>query len=203
MVGAAFAEASATREAAGHEGSERPASGGVGREGSERPVGGEGLLLGKDRYVVVQGSPSLDSMGETLTMMIRVCPAAKSRGLVDIFTKGDNHVLQVKDGKTLTFFAGGWGRGDCTVDLPDNWVGHWHHLAGVCTGRALLLYIDGRLAGRSVVDGLVNLSVANKWVVGRNEEFPGERIFEGRVRDVRVYAAALGEGEIFARSGVR
>ena len=54
------------------------------------------------------------------------------------------------------------------------------------------------LAGRSVVDGLVNLSVANKWVVGRNEEFPGERIFEGRVRDVRVYAAALGEGELLA-----
>jgi putative alpha-1,2-mannosidase len=174
MVGATFAEASAG------------------------PVGGGGLLLGKDQYVVVQGSPSLDSMGETMTMMVRVYPATKSRGLVDIFTKGDNHVLQVKDGKTLTFFAGGWGRGDCTVDLPDDWVGHWHHLAGVCTGHVLLLYIDGRLAGKSVVDGVVNLSVANKWVLGRNEEFPGERIFEGRVRDVRVYAAALGQGEIQA-----
>ena len=65
-------------------------------------------------------------------------------------------------------------------------------------GRVLLLYIDGRLAGRSVVGGVVNLSVANKWVVGRNEEFPGERIFEGRVRDVRVYAAALGAAEIQA-----
>jgi hypothetical protein len=159
-------------------------------------AGGGGLLLGKDRYVVVPGSPSLDKMGETMTMMVWVYPAAKSQGLVDIFTKGDNHVLQVKDGKTLTFFAGGWGRGDCTVDLPEGWVGHWHHLAGVCTGRVLLLYIDGRLAGRSVVDGLVNLSVTNKWVLGRNEEFPGERIFEGRVRDARVYAAALGEAEI-------
>jgi len=107
-------------------------------------------------------------------------------------------VLQLKDGKTLTFFAGGWGRGDCTVDLPDDWVGHWHHLAGVCTGSTLLLYIDGRLAGRSVVDGVVNLSVTNKWVLGRNEEFPGERIFEGRVRDAKVYAAALGEAEIRA-----
>jgi hypothetical protein len=185
MVGAAFAEASVGGGAAGH-------------EGSERPAGGGGLLLGKKRYVIVPGSPSLDSMGETMTIMVRVYPATKSRGLVDIFTKGDNHVLQVKDGKTLTFFAGGWGRGDCTVDLPDDWIGHWHHLAGVCTGQVLLLYIDGRLAGRSVVDGVVNLSVANKWVVGRNEEFPGERIFEGRVCDARVYAAALGEGEIQA-----
>jgi putative alpha-1,2-mannosidase len=165
---------------------------------SEGPGGGEGLQLGKDRYVVVPGSPSLDDMGETMTMTVWVYPAAKSQGLVDIFTKGDNHVLQVKDGKMLTFFAGGWGRGDCTVDLPDNWVGHWHHLAGVCTGSALLLYIDGRQAGRSVVDGVVNLSVTNKWVVGRNEEFPDERIFEGRVRGVRVYAAALGEREIQA-----
>ena len=172
--------------------------GGAGREGSEKQGEGGGLLLGKDRYVVVPGAPSLDNMGETMTMMVGVYPVAKRQGLVDIFTKGDNHVLQVKDGKTLTFFAGGWGRGDCTVDLPDDWVGHWHHLAGVCTGRELLLYIDGRLAGKSVVDGLVNLSVANKWVLGRNEEFPGERIFEGRVRDTRVYAAALGEAEIRA-----
>jgi len=160
--------------------------------------GGGGLLLGKDRYVVVSGAPSLDNMGETMTMAVWIYPAAKSQGLVDIFTKGDNHVLQLKDGKTLTFFAGGWGRGDCTVDLPDDWVGHWHHLAGVCTGSTLLLYIDGRLAGRSVVDGVVNLSVTNKWVLGRNEEFPGERIFEGRVRDAKVYAAALGEAEIRA-----
>jgi hypothetical protein len=129
-------------------------------------------------------------------MMVWVCPAEKGRGLVDIFTKGDNHVLQVKDGRTLTFFAGGWGRGDCTVDLPDDWIGHWHHLAGVCTGRELLLYIDGRLAGKAAVDGVVNLSVTNKWVLGRNEEFPGERIFQGRVRDARVYGEALGEGDI-------
>ena len=175
-AGAAFAAASATGAGAG----------------------GGGLLLGKDRYVVVPSAPSLDNMGETMTMAVRVYPVAKRQGLVDIFTKGDNHVLQIKDGKTLTFFAGGWGRGDCTVDLPDDWVGHWHHLAGVCTGRELLLYIDGRLAGRSVVDGLVNLSVTNKWVLGRNEEFPDERIFEGRVRDARVYGEALGEGEIRA-----
>ncbi len=157
---------------------------------------GEGLLLGKDRYIEVPNSRSLDEMGETITMMIRVLPATAGPGLVDIFTKGDNHVLQVKDGKTLTFFAGGWGRGDCTVDLPDDWIGHWHHIAGVCTGHELRLYIDGRLAGKSAADGVVNLSVTNKWVLGRNEEFPGERIFNGRVRDARVYAAALSEEEV-------
>jgi putative alpha-1,2-mannosidase len=170
----------------------------VGKGAVGKVAKGEGLLLGKDCYVEVPNAPSLDEMGETITMMIRVLPATASRGLVDIFTKGDNHVLQIKDGKTLTFFAGGWGRGDCTVDLPDDWIGHWHHLAGVCTGHELRLYIDGRLAGKSTADGVVNLSVTNKWVLGRNEEFPGERIFHGRVRDARVYAAALTEEEIRA-----
>jgi putative alpha-1,2-mannosidase len=152
---------------------------------------GNGLLrLGKDCYVEVNSASSLDRMGETITMMAWVYPMAGSGGLVDLFTKGDNHVLQVK-GNSLSFFAGGWGRGDCTVDLPADWLLHWHSIAGVCTGEELLLYIDGELKGRSKVDGKVNLSVSNHWVLGRNEEFPGQRIFKGYMDRVRVWAEAL------------
>ncbi len=137
------------------------------------------LLLGKDYYVEVPNSPSLDILGETLTMMAWVYPVAGGGDLVDLLTKGDNHVLQVVDNKSLSFFAGGWGRGDCTVGLPADWLGHWHHIAGVCEGSTLRLYIDGVQKGIARVEGRVNLSTTHKWTLGRNEEFPGKRIFNG------------------------
>ena len=160
------------------------------------PWTGDSLLFGKDCFVEVPASLSLDSMGETITMMLWVYPTGGSNGLVDLLTKGDNHVLQVAGNKMLTFFAGGWGRGDCTVPLPANWMNHWHHLAGVCTGDSLYVYIDGRLQGSSKVDGRVNLSVPNKWNIGRNDEFPSDRIFNGFIKGVKVFAAPLKAAEI-------
>ncbi|MBN8851192.1 MAG: hypothetical protein BGO55_10185 [Sphingobacteriales bacterium 50-39] len=164
--------------------------------GHDAKVVGKGPLFGKDHYLEVPNAPALDSMGEMLTMMAWVYPMEKGEGLVDIFTKGDNHVLQVGGNRTLTFFAGGWGRGDCTVDLPSDWWGHWHHIAGVCEGTVLKIYIDGVLKGSSNVDGRVNLSVTNKWTLGRNEEFPGQRVFNGYIDAAKVFTEPLTEEEI-------
>jgi len=154
------------------------------------------LLLGDSCFVEINNSPALDKLGETITMMAWVCPTAASKGLVDLFTKGDNHVLQVSDNKTLTFFAGGWGKGDCTVNLPEDWQWHWHHIAGVCNGQILLLYIDGILKGSVKLETKANLSVLNKWTLGRNEEFPSERIFHGYIDKVKVFEAPLSGEEV-------
>jgi len=156
------------------------------------------LLLGKNCYLEVPNALSLDRMGETITMMTWVYPVAISGGLTDLFTKGDNHVLQVVGNRQLSFFAGGWGRGDCTVDLPVDWLGHWHHIAGVCEGSKLRVYIDGKLAGEANVGGRVNLSVYNKWTFGRNEEFPDQRIFNGYMDKMKVYRDALTAEDISA-----
>ncbi|GAA3982712.1 GH92 family glycosyl hydrolase [Mucilaginibacter dorajii] len=156
----------------------------------------EKLLFGDYTYVEMPNTPVLDRMGETITMMGWVYPTGKEKGLVDMITKGDNHVLQTMDNKTLTFFAGGWGRGDVTVNVPANWTNHWHHVAGVCTGNGLYLYIDGVLAGTAALDVTVNLSVNNKWVLGRNEEFPSERVFHGYINEVKVFESALSANEI-------
>jgi putative alpha-1,2-mannosidase len=154
------------------------------------------LLFGDDTFIEIPNAPVLDRMGETLTMMGWIYPTSAENGLVDMITKGDNHVLQVTDNRTLTFFAGGWGRGDCTVNLPAGWLNKWHHIAGVCTGNALYLYIDGVLTGTAVLDVTVNLSVNNKWTLGRNEEFPSERIFHGYIDKVKVFESALSADEI-------
>jgi len=157
---------------------------------------GKHFLLGKDCFVEVPNAPGLDVMGNTLTMMAWVYPMGNERGLIDMVTKGDSHVLQTENGKTLTFFAGGWGRGDVTVPVPDNWKDHWHHIAGVCYGDSLKLYIDGQLKGTTIVSDNVNLSGINKWTLGRNEEFPSARIFNGYMDKVKVFAAPLSEKEI-------
>lgn len=156
------------------------------------------LIFGDNTFVEIPNAPVLDRMGETITLMGWIYSTGAEKGLIDMITKGDNHVLQLTDGKTLTFFAGGWGRGDCTVNLPVNWANHWHHIAGVCTGNALYLYIDGVLTGTAVLDVTVNLSVNNKWTLGRNEEFPSERIFHGDIDRVKVFESALSANEILS-----
>jgi len=145
----------------------------------------------REGYVEVENSPVLDELGETLTMAVRVYPSENGEALMDILSKGDHDVLQVKDNKQLSFFAGGWGRGDVTVDLPPDWIGHWHSLVGVCSGNELRLYIDGKLSGMTRLTERVNLSGTNKWTLGRNEEFPGQRVFRGKLDRVQVWAAAL------------
>ncbi|GEM_PF-6293271 len=60
----------------------------------------------------------------------------------------------------------------------------------------LWLYIDGKLAGSAKVDGSVNLSVNSNWQIGRNEEFPSERVFHGAMDLVKVYEQPLTPEEI-------
>jgi beta-galactosidase len=165
-------------------------------------TGGRGILLGKDVYGWLAGSRSLDELGRRLTMAIWVYPVKKEEGLVDVFTNGDEHVLQIAGGRSLTFFAGGWGRGDCTVDLPADWLNHWHFLAGVCDTGGLRLYIDGSLRGFTPLEGGGVLSGGgNVWMIGRNAEFPGQRIFEGRVDRPMIILEALDAGAVRALYG--
>lgn len=153
------------------------------------------FAFGDSSYVVIPSSASLDQLDTTLTMMTWVFPIRAEAGLTDLLTKGDNHVLQVS-GTNLTFFAGGWGRGECSAALPADWLNHWHHIAGVCEGARLVLYIDGVQAGSTPLDDRASLSVLPRWQLGRNEEFPGERIFHGRLRNVKVLAEPLTASEI-------
>ena len=156
----------------------------------------DSLLFDKDTYVEMGRSESLELTGQAITMMAWVFPKKITTGYQDIFTKGDKQVIQVSKGKKVVFFAGGWGIGDCTADLPDNWINHWHHLAGVCDGKNLKLYVDGQLKAVTQLSGAVDLSSSNHWCLGRNEEFPGQRIFSGYMDKVRIFSLPLTAGEI-------
>jgi hypothetical protein len=60
------------------------------------------------------------------------------------------------------------------------------------------LYIDGALKGETAVDELASLNVAAGWTIGSNEEFPFNRTFNGKIRNVKIYAAPLSENDIKA-----
>lgn len=156
---------------------------------TKTPDPGKGAFASNsDAYIEIPNARSLDEMGTTLTMMAWIYPTEQVPGLVDVFSKGDTHVLQIVDGQMLSFFAGGWGRGDITVPLPEHWLNSWHHIAGVCDKQGLKIYIDGVLKGETKLDDPVNLSVGNKWTIGRNEEFPGTRIFKGYIQEAKIYS---------------
>jgi len=171
--------------------------------GKEPQPARQPLLFGKDCFVEVPHAPGLNQIEQTLTMMAWVKPTAAASGLVDLFTKGDAHVLQVVNGKTLNFFAGGWGRGECSTLLPDNWLHHWHHIAGVCDGASLRLYVDGVLKAVTPLSEKGIRDVHSHWNVGRNEEFPSARIFNGYMKDIKLFAAPLSAAAIQAEMGMQ
>ena len=157
---------------------------------------GKILKLGKDSFVEVENPMEDGSFAETLTMMLWICPDNDNLRLSDIFSKGDFNVIQSSGNKSLAFFAGGWGRGTCSMELPPDWTNTWHHIAGVCDGKSLKLYLDGALKASVELKDRVNLSSSAHWIIGRNEEFPSSRFFSGYIDKAKVFTTPLNDQEI-------
>lgn len=149
-----------------------------------------------DEYIELPHSQGLDLLKNKITVMAWVFPL-NNKQLSDIVAKGDHIVLQ-SGGRTLTFFAGGWGRGVCESGLPADWANKWHHIAGVYDGNSLKLYIDGILSASEgrLLPG--NLLSHQKWMVKRNEEFPEMRYFKGQTEHVKIFAEPLTDSEVRA-----
>ncbi|HEX5025117.1 MAG TPA: GH92 family glycosyl hydrolase [Agriterribacter sp.] len=155
-------------------------------------------LIGNKCFVEVAPSLSLDSLGEDITMMAWIFTTGGDRKTVDLVSKGDYHVIQVSGNRSVKFFAGGWSRGECVATLPVNWKNQWHHVAGTCDGSVLKVYIDGVLKTTTPLNSHSGLSSKSVWNIGSNEEFPGERVFEGYVNNVKIFGEVLSEQDVKA-----
>ncbi len=155
---------------------------------------GKALQVNTNSLVAFPLSESLNIAGPTITLSAWVYPINDNRGYIDFFTKGDYIVFQT-DGGQLSFFAGGWGRGTCSVTLPGNWIRNWHHIAGVCTGKELKLYLNGKLQQSIPVEGDIE-STEIPWNLGRNAEMPYSRRFEGMFDNVKIFKDALTDQDI-------
>jgi len=113
-------------------------------------------------------------------------------------TKGDTQwALQVANGDSLEFFVYDpdnetWVA--TTTELPSNWVGNWHHVAGTFDGQELRLYLDGRRVGSNSYSGKV-ANTAYPVEIGGNSQIEGREV-AGVIREARIYNRALSEAEI-------
>lgn len=156
----------------------------------------QGILTNYESYAEFPGNETIDQLDEKITVMAWIKPALARGSLSDIITKGDFIALQTSENKTISWFAGGWGRGSCSASLPDNWIDNWHHIAGVANGKVLKLYIDGIESGSITLDKTANLSCQARWMIGRNEEFPDQRFFNGYVNHFKIFVEPLTNEEI-------
>jgi putative alpha-1,2-mannosidase len=156
-----------------------------------------GLKLSHESYIELPQSASLDMFRTSITMSIWLYPLDNAPA--DFFCKGDYNVLKTEGGvrsnPTLSFFAGGWGRGEAKYQIRGEWANRWHHIAGVCKSASLRLYLDGELVANTAISGDIESSPF-PWLIGRNAEKPGERRFLGYVDEVRIFVEALDEKEI-------
>jgi beta-galactosidase len=154
----------------------------------------EGQLAGAVR---LPDAAHLDITGP-LTLEATVKPSPAS-GHSTMISKGDTQwALQVANGRSLEFFVfdAARSRGWVTVNapLPEDWVGHWHTVAGTFDGRELALYLDGKRLATTPFEGKV-ASAAYPVEIGGNAEHP-ERKFAGLIREARIYARALSPAEL-------
>lgn len=153
------------------------------------------LKIDESSYISLPSSASLNITGKTVSMVAWVFPTKADRGYIDFFSKGDNMMLKTS-GNSLEFFAGGWGRGTCSTSLPNNWLNNWHHVAGVCDGKMLRIYIDGKLQKTEPIAGEDIYETVVPWNIGRNAEMPYSRRYEGMIGNIQIYKEALTDEDI-------
>ncbi len=153
----------------------------------------DGLLRGALR---LPDAPWLNITGPlTLEAWIKPAPAD---GHACFVTRGDTQwALQVARGDALEFFVydpdnDTWVTTE--APLPDDWLGRWHHVAGVFDGKELRLYLNGVRIGSTDYNGKV-ASTAYPVEIGGNAQVEGRQV-AGLIREARIYSRALSDAEI-------
>jgi beta-galactosidase len=115
---------------------------------------GQALYLsGHDDWLEVYRDPILDITGTELTLSFWVKPE-NFNGNGSFLTKGDYQygIVQPNEGQ-LEFYLNNGSRSSLLVDLPQNWKGQWHHVAGIYDGQKMELYLDGSILGTQACSG--------------------------------------------------
>jgi beta-galactosidase len=79
--------------------------------------------------------------------------------------------------------------------VPEQWDRNWHHIAGVCDGSTLKLYVDGELLQVYEISGNIG-HTPFCWNIGRNAQCPKGRKTNGYLDEARIYLEALSGEEI-------
>jgi hypothetical protein len=99
--------------------------------------------------------------------------------------------------------------GNVGVQVPSNNLfagpsvvdGKWHHVVGTYDGKALCLYVDGRLQGKPSPCSANFSGNDFNFQIG-NSQGPGQFGFDGQIDEARLYNRALSEEEVMALYGL-
>jgi hypothetical protein len=163
---------------------------------------------GQDDYVSIADEADFNITSE-ITLACRVRVDEFTAVWQPILTKGNYSWRLIRAGSEggIEFACTGldvpgavWGNVSGRIPV-DN--GQWHHIAGVCDGSRLYLYIDGDLDASINCSGRINIRsdpVRIGAMSGNSLSEPGRKPWCGFVQDVRVYSYALTPEEIMAVS---
>ncbi|WP_329473249.1 DUF4981 domain-containing protein [Streptomyces sp. NBC_01723] len=114
-----------------------------------------------------------------------------------LIAKGDTQYALKQNDRKLEFFIHSDGQWiTANWDVPDDWTGREHHLAGVFDADAgtLTLHVDGVVRATRTTDRRPSGNTAPLALA--TDADAQTREFSGRIRRARVYARALSAGEL-------
>ena len=182
-----------TEDISGHQGSAK-IEGGVFSGGTS---GQFVSLPGKDSYVSIPGSSSLEGMDQ-LTVSIRVRLHAMPARNAAIVNKEFSYRLSVDSHgiwhfEVATSVSPWYSPGTVAVSSQPIPVGKWVQLAGTYDGQTIQVYQDGRLCGESYPTGAASVARSDSPVsLGRANNVNIDSL-SADICDLRIYSAALSQ----------
>ncbi len=151
-------------------------------------------LSGHDEWVEFYRDPSLDIVGNAITLELWVKPRKFIH--TNYFLSKGNHAygLIQKDSNTIEFFLHGNERQSATCDVPADWEDNWHHLVGIYDGKELKLYVDEALKASHPYNGKI-MDSPFPVTIGRDSENHDSEtkgmLSNAIIDQVRIYPMAI------------
>jgi beta-xylosidase len=186
-------------------------SSGNGRNGTVNGTavwtGGDGLgFNGTNTYIKVPDNVMSGLSSITVSMDLMIDPAQGTPYFIYGFgntsgTAGNGYLFTTGDQFRSAIASGNWSTEQNTRPAVGRNLtrGVWKHIAYTQTGSTGILYEDGVEVGRNtavtITPGSIGGGVTTANYVGRSV-YPGDRYFNGKIRDFRVYNRAIGDTEV-------
>jgi beta-galactosidase len=157
-------------------------------------------LSGNDDWVEFYRDPELDLAGNSLTVEFWVNPNEIRQPNTFISKSTHQFGILQPNTKEVEFYIYTNRRNTVKVNIPENWYGNWHHVAGIYDGKSIALYVDFQKAGESPCSGNM-LNAAYPVCIGRDAELHDQGEHHGLlssclIDDVRIYMNAMSVNDL-------
>ncbi|KUL46506.1 family 43 glycosylhydrolase [Streptomyces regalis] len=168
---------------------------------------GEGLAFnGSDTYVKVPDDVMKGMDAITVSMDVRIDSAQSTPYFIYGFgnssgSSGNGYLFATGNSYRTSIASGNWSTEQTTkpADSHNLTRAVWKHLTYTQTGSTGVLYEDGVEVGRNtavtITPGAIGAGTTTANYIGKSV-YSGDKLFQGRIRDFRVYDRALAGSEV-------